>query len=70
MPSKAPSIKQASPKKRVAKKAPSRSPLARVKRVAQEVAHQASAAVSSGVETLKDLGESIVERVEHVTNPT
>ena len=52
------------------KKKSSRSPLARVKRVAQEVAQQATTAVAQGVETLKEIGENIVERVEHVTNPT
>jgi hypothetical protein len=51
-------------KRRVAKKQrKSTSPLARVKRVAQEVAQQATTAVTEGVETLKDFGESIVERV-------
>jgi hypothetical protein len=37
--------------------------IARVKRVAQKVAHQAQTAVVEGVETLRDLGGSIVERV-------
>jgi hypothetical protein len=35
----------------------------RVKRVTEEVMHQASAAVTTGVETLKDLGENLVDRV-------
>ena len=39
------------------------SPVARVKRVAREVAQQASSAMSSGVETLRDFGETIVDRV-------
>lgn len=57
-------------RKKTVKKASGRSPLARVKRVAREVAAQATTAVTAGVETLKGLGESIVERVETVTNPT
>jgi hypothetical protein len=39
------------------------SPVARVKRVTREVVQQASTAVSAGVETLRDLGENIVDRV-------
>jgi hypothetical protein len=39
------------------------SPLSRVTRVAKEVAHQATNAVTGGVETLKGFGETIVERV-------
>ncbi|MFI5229542.1 MAG: hypothetical protein ACHQWU_10760 [Gemmatimonadales bacterium] len=39
------------------------SPLARVTRVAKEVAQQATTAVTEGVETLKELGETIVDRV-------
>ena len=39
------------------------SPVARVKRVTREVVQQASDAVSSGVETLKDLSGNLVERV-------
>ena len=39
------------------------SPVARVKRVTREVVHQAGAAVSAGVETLKDFGGDLVERV-------
>jgi hypothetical protein len=42
---------------------PATSPLARVTRVAKEVAHQASSAVTEGVESLKEFGETIVERV-------
>jgi len=37
--------------------------VARVKRVTREVVHQASVAVSAGVETLKDLGGNLVDRV-------
>lgn len=44
-------------------KSRSDSPMRRVRRVAVEVAHQAQAAVSGGVEALKDLGETIAERV-------
>jgi hypothetical protein len=39
------------------------SPVARVKRVTREVVHQAAVAVSSGVETLKDIGGNLVDRV-------
>jgi hypothetical protein len=39
------------------------SPVARVKRVTREVVQQAAGAVSSGVETLKDFGENLVDRV-------
>ena len=74
---KRPAAKQKAPaKKASAKKSPAkrpavkkksvsrvRSPMERVTRVAKEVAHQASAAVTEGVETLKEMGESIVERV-------
>jgi len=35
----------------------------RVTQVAKEVAQQATAAVSEGVESLKDLGESLMDRV-------
>jgi hypothetical protein len=34
-----------------------------VTRVAKEVAQQATTAVTEGVETLKELGENLVERV-------
>jgi hypothetical protein len=44
-----------------------RSPVARVKRVTREVVQQATVAVSSGVETLKDLGGNLVERVRSAT---
>jgi hypothetical protein len=37
--------------------------LSRVTRVAKEVAQQATTAVTEGVETLKELGENLVERV-------
>lgn len=39
------------------------SPVARVKRVTREVVQQAAVAVTTGVETLKDLGENLVDRV-------
>jgi hypothetical protein len=39
------------------------SPVARVKRVTREVVQQAAVAVSSGVETLKDFGGNLVDRV-------
>lgn len=69
--------KKAAPKRRAAsrkpamrkaaakKSAPSRgkSRVARVKRVTREVVQQATVAVAAGVETLKDLGEQLVDRV-------
>ena len=38
-------------------------PIARVTRVAQEVAKEAGSAVVAGVEAIKDLGSSVVDRV-------
>jgi hypothetical protein len=38
-------------------------PIARVGRVAQEVAKEAGSAVVAGVEAIRDLGSSVVERV-------
>jgi hypothetical protein len=35
----------------------------RVKRVTQEVVSQATTAVSAGVDTIRDLGENLVDRV-------
>ena len=46
-----------------AKKSRRQSAVGRVKRVTREVAQQATAAVTAGVETLRDLGENFVERV-------
>jgi hypothetical protein len=46
-----------------AKKSRRQSAVARVKRVTREVVAQASTAVSAGVETIKDLGENLAERV-------
>jgi len=40
-----------------------RSPIVRVKEVAQEVVQQATTAVAEGVETLKGFGETLVDRV-------
>lgn len=39
------------------------SPIARVTRVAKEIAHQATTAVTGGVEAIKEAGESLVDRV-------
>jgi hypothetical protein len=44
-------------------KAASQSPMARVTRVAKEVAQQASTAVTEGLETVKEFSGSIVDRV-------
>lgn len=41
----------------------SQSPVARVKRVTREVVQQATVAVTAGVETLRDIGGNLVERV-------
>jgi hypothetical protein len=57
-------VKRAAPKRASVKSAaPTRSPLVRVKEVAQEVVQQATTAVTEGVETLKDFGGTIVDRV-------
>jgi hypothetical protein len=55
--------KAATSKKPQARRAGKQSPIARVKRVAKEVAHQAQVAVTGGVEVLKEMGENIVDRV-------
>jgi hypothetical protein len=39
------------------------SPIARVTRVAKEIAHQATTVVTGGVEAIKEAGESLVDRV-------
>jgi hypothetical protein len=39
--------------------------VARVKRVTQQVVQQATSAVSAGMDTLRDLGETFVERVRN-----
>jgi hypothetical protein len=59
-------VKKAAPVKKVAPvKAVTgnSSPISRVTRVAKEVAHQATTAVSEGVDALKEFGGNIVERV-------
>ena len=48
--------------KRSAKRS-SQSPVARVRRVTREVVQQATVAVAAGVETLKDLGGNLVDRM-------
>lgn len=61
--------KRVTARKASARKAPARKSAkrparaARVKRVAREVVQQAQVAVAAGVETLKDLGENLMERV-------
>ena len=45
------------------RKAAAQSPMARVTRVAKEVAQQASTAVTEGLETVKEFSGSIVDRV-------
>jgi hypothetical protein len=40
-----------------------KAPIQRVTRVTKEIAQQATAAVSGGVEALKEIGENIVDRV-------
>jgi hypothetical protein len=53
--------RKAAPRK--AAPAKKRSAVARVKRVTREVVQQAQGAVAAGVETLKDFGETLVDRV-------
>src|SRR3954470_24164253 len=48
----------------------SRSPIARAQRVAREVIEQATVAVNAGMETLKDLGGDLAERVRSGTPTT
>jgi hypothetical protein len=67
---KRPAIKKSAVKRSGAKRSASggqktatASPIARVTRVAKEVAQQASSAVTGGIETVKEFGGSIVERV-------
>lgn len=65
--------KKSAPKK-AAKRAPAKkraastntesgNPLSRVARVAKEIAHQTTVAVSEGVDMVKEMGGTIVERV-------
>lgn len=51
---------RSSSKKRNAKR---QSPVARVRRVTREVVQQATVAVTAGVETLRDLGGNLIDRV-------
>ena len=68
---KRPAIKKRPAKRSAAKKrsassgqkAATQSPMARVTRVAKEVAQQASTAMTEGLETVKEFGGSIVDRV-------
>lgn len=56
---------RASAKKRPAAKTTRRkSTVARVKAVATEVVHQAQVAMAAGVETLRDLGGNLADRVK------
>lgn len=50
------------------RKAAGASPVARVKRVTQEVVQQAAVAVTSGMETLRDIGGNIIDRVRNEGN--
>jgi len=72
---KRPAIKKKSAKRPAVKKSAAKrsagggqqattpSPIARVTRVAKEVAQQASTAMTEGLETVKEFGGSIVDRV-------
>lgn len=57
------SAKKSAPKRPAPKKKPKRSPIQRVTSVAKQVAQQAQAAVVGGVEALREITESVVERV-------
>lgn len=57
------SRKRGTPRKAARKNTTRSARVARVKRVAQEVVHQAQGAVAAGVETLKDLSENLMDRV-------
>lgn len=63
---KKPAARKAAKKKSPARRAAPakrKSPMQRVRSVATQVAHQAQAAVTGGVEALREMGESIAERV-------
>ena len=62
---KRPAVKKSAAKRSPAggQQAASPSPIARVTRVAKEVAQQASSAMTEGIETVKEFGGSIVDRV-------
>ena len=55
--------KSSTSSKRRSNAAGRKNPIGRVTRVAQEVAHQAQSAVVAGVEAIKDLGTTVVDRV-------
>ena len=67
--------KKSAPKKAVAIRGPAKkksggskstttkNPLSRVARVAKEIAHQTTVAVSEGVDKMKEMSETIVDRV-------
>lgn len=57
------SPKGGGPMKRSSGGAKRRSPIQRVTNVARQVAQQAQAAVSGGVDALREMGETIAERV-------
>jgi hypothetical protein len=59
------SARKAASKKPARRAAPAKrkSPMQRVKSVAQQVAHQAQVAVTGGVEALREIGGNIAERV-------
>jgi hypothetical protein len=63
------SAKRSAPKRSSARRSSKKrtgggsSPMARVKRVTREVVQQATAAVTAGVETVRDVGENLVDRV-------
>ena len=57
-------MRAAAKKRPAAKMTRRKSAVARVKAVATEVVHQAQVAVASGVETLRDLGGNLVDRVK------
>jgi hypothetical protein len=57
------SSKKRQAKSRPAKRSSRQSPVARVRRVTREVVQQAQVAVAAGVETLRDLGGNLVDRM-------
>ena len=56
------------PAKRAARRSTTQSRVNRVKRVTREVVHQAGVAMSAGVESLKDIGGNLVDRVRATTS--
>ena len=60
--------RSAAPKRRSPARAKKQSTVSRVKRVTREVVQQATVAVAAGVESLRDMGGNLVDRVRSNTS--